>query len=80
MPELIEHPSVIPPPGGNPKLIEGYSGRVATNTDEVSIARIVCPPGWTEVGQCPEFTETKVILKGMLQVEYKGGFMLIRAG
>jgi len=80
MPQLIEHPSVIPPAEKHPKLIEEFSGRVATNTDEVSIARIVCPPGWTEVGQCPEFTETKVILKGMLQVEYKDGVVLVRAG
>lgn len=80
MPQLIETPSVIPPPGKNPKLIEEYSGRVATQTDQVSIARIVCPPGWSEVGQCPEFTETKVILKGMLQVDHKDGFMLVRAG
>jgi hypothetical protein len=80
MPQLIEQPSVIPPAGNNPKLIEEYSGRVTTKTDDVSIARIVCPPGWTEVGQSPEFTETKVILKGMLQVEHKNGFMLVRAG
>jgi len=80
MPQLIEQPSVIPPPGKHPKLIEEYSGRVATQTNDVSIARIVCPPGWTEVGQCPEFTETKVVLKGMLQVEHRDGFMLVRAG
>ena len=80
MPQLVEQPSIIPPAGQNPKLIEEYSGRVATKTDAVSIARIVCPPGWTEVGQCPEFTETKVILKGMLQVEHKKGLMLVRAG
>ena len=80
MPQFVEQPSVIPPPGKNPKLIEEYAGRVATKTNDVSIARIVCPPGWTEVGQCPEFTESKLILKGMLQVEHKDGFMLVRAG
>ncbi len=80
MPDLVEQPTVIPSPGKNPKLNEEYSGRVTTKTDAISIARIVCPPGWTEVGQCPEFTETKVILKGMLQVEHKNGFMLVRAG
>jgi len=80
MPQLVEQPCVIPPAGEHPKLIEEYAGRVATNTEDVSVARIVCPPGWTEVGQCPEFTEIKVILKGMLQVEHKDGFMLVRAG
>ena len=80
MPQLVEQPSIIPPAGQHSKLIEEYSGRVATKTDHVSIARIVCPPGWTEVGQCPEFTETKVILKGMLQVEHRDGLMFVRAG
>jgi mannose-6-phosphate isomerase-like protein (cupin superfamily) len=80
LPQLIEQPCVIPPAGQNPKLIEEYSGRVATKTDAVSIARIVCPPGWMEVGQCPKFTETKVILKGMLQVEHTDGVMFVRAG
>ncbi len=80
MPQLIEQPSVIPPAGNNPKFIEEYSGRVASQSDAMSVARIVCPPGWTEVGQCPEFTETKVILKGMLQVEHNGGLILVRAG
>jgi len=80
MPQLVEKPSIIPPAGKNPKLIEEYTGRVATKTEDVSIARIACPPGWTEVGQCPEFTETKIILKGMLQVEHKDGLMLVRFG
>ncbi len=80
MPQLVEQPSVIPPPGKNAKLIEEYAGRIATQTDSLSIARIVCPPGWTEAGQHPDFTETKVILKGMLQVEHEKGVMFVRAG
>lgn len=80
MPQLIQQPSVIPPAGTNPKLIEEYAGRVATKNDTVSIARIVCPPGWSEVGQRPEFTETKVLLKGMLRVEHEHGVLDVRAG
>ncbi len=80
MPQVIEQPSVIPPAGTRPKLIEEFIGRVRTQNEAVSIARIVCPPGWTEVGQCPEFMETKVILSGRLTVEYHGGEMEVRAG
>ncbi|WP_447971833.1 cupin domain-containing protein [Nitrospira sp. M1] len=80
MPKFIEQPSVIPPPGKNPKLIEEYAGRVATHSDVLSLARIVCPAGWSEVGQQPKFTETKVVLKGMLRVEHTHGVLDIRAG
>lgn len=80
MPKLVEKPCVIPPAGKNPKLIEEHVGRVATSSETMSIARIVCPAGWSEVGQQPEFTETKVVLKGMVRVEHKQGVLEVRAG
>jgi mannose-6-phosphate isomerase-like protein (cupin superfamily) len=80
MPTLITQPSIIPPVGIKPKLIEEYAGRVATKNETVSIARIVCPPGWAEKGQQPEFAETKVVLKGMIQVEHKHGVLDVKAG
>ena len=80
MPQLVPKPSVIPPPGRNPKLIEEYVGRVATQSEVVSVARIVCPPGWTEVGQRPDFTETKVVLQGLLKVEHEQGVFEVRSG
>ncbi len=80
MPRMVEEPCVIPHPGKNPKLIEEYVGRVATGDESASIARIVCPSGWSEVGQQPEFAETKVVLKGMIRVEYRRGTLDVRAG
>jgi mannose-6-phosphate isomerase-like protein (cupin superfamily) len=80
MPTLTTQPSIIPPVGSKPKLIEEYAGRVATKDDTVSIARIVCPPGWAENGQQPEFAETKVVLKGMIQVEHKQGVLEVQVG
>lgn len=80
MPKLIEQPMVIMPAGNKPKRIEEYSGRVATGTDNVSVARMVSPQGWIEPGQRPEFTETTVVLKGMLKVEHDGGVIEVRAG
>ncbi len=80
MPTLTAQPSIVPPVGTKPKLIEEYAGRVSTGTEAVSIARIVCPPGWTENGQQPEFTETKVVLKGMIQVVHNQGVLEVHAG
>ena len=80
MPRLIEAPSIIPPVGKNPKLIEEYAGRVATGTSYLSVARIVCPPGWSEVGQQPEFAEIKVVLKGMIKVEHQEDVIEVRVG
>ena len=80
MPTLTTQPSIIPPAGTKPKLIEEYVGRVATQDGTVSIARIVCSPGWTENGQQPEFAETKVVLKGKILVEHKQGAIEVQAG
>jgi len=80
MPTLITQPSIIPPTGTKPKLIEEYVGRIATQDDTVSIARIVCPPGWSENGQQPEFAETKVVLKGEVRVEHKDGVTQVQTG
>ncbi len=80
MPTLLTQPSIIPPAGTKPKLIEEYTGRVATKNEAVSIARIVCPAGWAENGQQPEFSETKVVLKGNIQVEHKDGILVVETG
>lgn len=80
MPQLIEQPSVITAVGTKPKRIEEYEGRVATKNEAVSVARMVSPHGWTEPGQRPEFTETSVVLKGMLRVEHQEGVLDVRAG
>ena len=53
---------------------------MATGNTAVSVARIVCPAGWAEIGQQPEFAETKVVLKGMIKVEYQEGVLEVRAG
>jgi mannose-6-phosphate isomerase-like protein (cupin superfamily) len=80
MPTKISHPSVINAAGTKPKRIEEYIGRVNSNTDAVSVARMVSPAGWQEPGQCPEFDEYTVVLNGMLRVESANGILEIRAG
>ena len=80
MPKLIEQPSVITAAGNKPKRIEEYTGRVATKDDSISVARMVSPQGWMEPGQRPDFTETTVVLKGMLHIEHEQGVIDVRAG
>jgi quercetin dioxygenase-like cupin family protein len=64
----IKSPSVIEAAGTGGKLIEEFFGRVNSVTSEVSIARMTSPEGWVEPGQCPEFNEYTLVLKGTLKV------------
>jgi len=80
MPELIEKPTRIEPPGNKPKLIDEYVGRVNSETEAVSIAHMRSPSGWMEPGQRPQFDEFTLVLKGMLRVEYEGGSLDVNAG
>lgn len=80
MPEKISAPSIIRAAGNKPKIIEEYMGRVNSQTDTVSIARMKSPGGWVEPGQTPEFDEYTVVLKGMLQVKTKEKVEKIHGG
>ncbi|MGH8527202.1 MAG: cupin domain-containing protein [Gammaproteobacteria bacterium] len=77
---LVESCSIIQSAGNKPKTIEEYVGRVNSNTDQVSIARMKSPGGWEEPGQTPQFDEYTVVLKGLLRVETKNGTHEVRAG
>ncbi len=45
MSKLILSPSIIKAAGNKPKIIEEYFGRVNSNTDQLSIARMKSPVG-----------------------------------
>ncbi len=76
----INAPSIIESAGNKPKIIEEYVGRVNSRTKTVSIAHMKSPPGWTEPGQRPEFTEYTVVLRGTLRVEGEHDSRDVRAG
>jgi mannose-6-phosphate isomerase-like protein (cupin superfamily) len=67
----IKKPSIIKAAGNKPKIIEEFIGRVNSETDDLSIARMKSPTGWIEPGQKPEFNEYTIVLKGMLRVTTK---------
>lgn len=78
MPRLLPTPSVIDVPGG--KVIHEHVGRVATGNDNVSVAHMVAPAGWSEPAQCPEFDEVTLVLRGTVLVEHDGGITAVEAG
>lgn len=80
MSTLISSAKVIKAAGNLPKLIEEFVGRAASETSDVSIARMRSPNGWIEPGQTPEFDEYTVVLKGCLRVREKDKVSDVRAG
>ncbi len=80
MTRIVEKPTIIEAAGNPPKLIQEYIGRVNTGTDEVSIAKMISPAGWSESGQTPQFNEYTLVLKGSLHVATKAGDVVVNAG
>jgi mannose-6-phosphate isomerase-like protein (cupin superfamily) len=80
MPRRIEGPTVVAASGNKPKEIREYVGRVNTGEDGLSVAHMRSPSGWREPGQCPEFDEYTLVLRGTLRVESRDGVLEIGAG
>lgn len=80
MVQKIESPSVIEAVGNKPKIIEEFIGRVNSNTDTLSVARMKSPGGWIEPGQTPAFDEYTVVLKGTLHVKTHAGIVAVSTG
>jgi len=80
MPQLIEGPRRLVAAGSPPKTIEEFVGRLNTGHEQVSVARMVSPEGWSEPGQTPDFLEISVVLRGRLRVEHRQGVLDVRAG
>jgi quercetin dioxygenase-like cupin family protein len=80
MPQLIKAPTRIQAHGQPPKSIEEFIGRVNSQTESVSIARMISPSGWSEPGQTPDFDEFTVVLRGELHAETRDGVHRVTAG
>ena len=80
MPQLIQKPTLIEAAGTPPKRIEEFIGRVNSQTEALSIARMTSPSGWSEPGQTPEFDEYTIVLRGQLRVESKTSVIEVAAG
>ncbi len=80
MPKIITKPTRIEENGDKIKIVEEYIGLANSKDKNVSIAHMRAPTGWKDLGQCPEFDEFTIVLNGVLQVEFKGGSIDIKAG
>ena len=80
MPQFIKSPTLIKAAGTKEKIIEEYFGRVNSQEETLSIARMQSPQGWEEPGQRPEFAEYTIVLKGTLQVKTRDELYLLVAG
>jgi mannose-6-phosphate isomerase-like protein (cupin superfamily) len=78
--KIITKPAIIKAAGNKEKLIEEYFGRMNSASGEVSIARMVSQEGWEEPGQCPEFDEYTIVLKGKLRIESRDEEFILEAG
>ena len=77
---FIQSPSIIKSAGNKPKIIEEYVGRVNTQSNDISIARMKSPEGWIEPGQTPEFEEFTLVIRGTLKVSTKEGDKILTEG
>ena len=80
MARFIPKPTRLQAAGQPPKEIEEYVGRLNSDTEELSIARMVSPSGWSEAGQRPKFTEYTVVLRGTLHLKFKTQEFEVQAG
>jgi len=80
MAQFIKSPSIIKAAGTREKIIKEFFGLVNSKTTEVSIAQMNSPEGWIEPGQCPEFNEYTVVLKGKLKITTKKAEFIVTEG
>jgi uncharacterized cupin superfamily protein len=79
-PTHVAKASRVEAAGTPPKLIDEYVGRVNSGTEQVSVAHMRSPGGWSEPPQRPEFDEYTVVLSGSLLVRHDEGEFEVRAG
>lgn len=75
---IQDSPFVVPTTDG--KLIEEHHGLVTTNNNDISIAHMMAPPGWSEPFQTPEFDEYTYIISGKKQFIIEGETIILEAG
>jgi ethanolamine utilization protein EutQ (cupin superfamily) len=71
-------PISIPVPGG--KTIQEHFGIPSTASNELSIAHMVAPPGWSEPFQTPNFDEYTLMVRGEKRIEIDGKVIILKAG
>lgn len=76
--KIISTPSAIPVPGS--KVIEEYLGRMNSGDEQLSVARMIAPPGWDEPPQTPEFDEVNIVVRGKMNIKIGEENLIVSAG
>lgn len=75
--KLQKSPFVVPTNDG--KLIEEHWGN-STQTPQISIAKMIAPPGWSEPHQTPDFDEFTIIISGKKKFEIDNEIIILETG
>ena len=75
---LQRSPFIVPAPGN--KLIEEHFGLATNGDDQISIAHMIAPPGWSEPFQTPEFDEYVYLISGRKQFIINDETIILEAG
>ncbi len=75
---LQNNPFIVPTNDG--KHIAEHFGLATNGDNQVSIAHMIAPPGWSEPFQTPEFDEYTLVLKGKKQFVIEGETIVLKAG
>jgi mannose-6-phosphate isomerase-like protein (cupin superfamily) len=75
---LQNKPFIVPTADG--KIIEEHFGRVATKDENISIAHMIAPPGWSEPHQNPLFDEWTLVSRGKKYIEIDGQAIVLESG
>ncbi|MEN8781160.1 MAG: cupin domain-containing protein [Desulfobacterales bacterium] len=67
-------------PTADGKIIAEHFGKQSTGDEELSIAHMIAPPGWSEPYQIPEFDEYTLMVRGKKVVEIDGERVILKAG
>jgi len=73
-------PTVISAHGTPPKQISEFVGLASTGDDDLSLAMMRSPAGWTEPAQVTQFTETTVVIEGTVVLHLDGDVLTVPAG
>jgi quercetin dioxygenase-like cupin family protein len=80
MPNLIASPTPIASVGNLTKVADEYVGLTNNGDPKVSISHVRSPAGWEGVWQYSDYHEYRVVLKGLVRVDFSDGTMDVQAG
>lgn len=75
---IQKKPFLVPTTDG--KIIKEHFGKASDGSDDLSIAHMIAPAGWSEPFQTPNFDEYTFIIKGKKQIVVNDEVIVLKAG